>query len=172
MIDDSMTGTEKKNAALLMVYALQEGAQDLQLKISDLEKDNAALQILRIKDGDAHNQEVAALQKQIEELRESKMQAIKVMLDFQKIGELLNIKLGTNVSEQIIPKLEELKAQQQPLRYTFCIKDLDTHERVYQGLRNFPTQEQAIKSGEAMKREKFHTPKHFASGYYVEVYTL
>jgi hypothetical protein len=47
--------------------------------------------------------------KELEELRAWKESAMKVMPDFQEIGKLLNIPLGTSVSEQIIPKIKELK---------------------------------------------------------------
>jgi hypothetical protein len=46
---------------------------------------------------------------ELEELRAWKESAMKVMPDFQEIGKLLNIPLGTSVSEQIIPKIKELK---------------------------------------------------------------
>lgn len=42
---------------------------------------------------------------------EWKNQAVAVMPDLQKIGQLLNIPLGQNVSNQIIPKIEELQAR-------------------------------------------------------------
>jgi hypothetical protein len=50
---------------------------------------------------------------ELEELRAWKESAMKVMPDFQEIGKLLNIPLGTSVSEQIIPKIKELKEAKQ-----------------------------------------------------------
>jgi hypothetical protein len=50
---------------------------------------------------------------ELEELRAWKESAMKVMPDFQEIGKLLDIPLGTSVSEQIIPKIKELKEAEQ-----------------------------------------------------------
>jgi hypothetical protein len=53
--------------------------------------------------------ELLQAREEIEKLTQWKKEAMAVMPDFQEIGKLLNIKLGTSVSEQIIPKIKELK---------------------------------------------------------------
>lgn len=52
--------------------------------------------------------ELLRLKEENERLKEWKESALKVMPDFQEIGKLLNIPLGTSVSEQIIPAIKKL----------------------------------------------------------------
>jgi hypothetical protein len=47
--------------------------------------------------------------REIEMLKQWKKEAMEIMPDFQEIGKLLGIGLGESVSEQIIPKIKELK---------------------------------------------------------------
>lgn len=61
---------------------------------------------------------IYALAAEIEELRNWKESAIKVMPDFQKIGELLEIPLGKGVSENIVPEIIKLKEEIKSLKTT------------------------------------------------------
>lgn len=45
---------------------------------------------------------------ELQELREWKKQALEVMPDFQKIGELIGVKLGDTVHDKIVPYLEKI----------------------------------------------------------------
>ncbi len=46
--------------------------------------------------------------KELEQLRQWKKEAIAVMPDFQKIGQLIGVKLGESVHDKIIPFIEKL----------------------------------------------------------------
>jgi hypothetical protein len=60
-----------------------------------------------------HAKEILA---EIESLEQWKREAVAVMPDFQVIGKLLSIPLGSKVSGQIIPKIKELKQENERLR--------------------------------------------------------
>lgn len=53
--------------------------------------------------------------KEIESLSQWKKEAIAVMPDYQKIGELIGLKLGTSVHDKIVPAIEQLKAENEIL---------------------------------------------------------
>lgn len=56
------------------------------------------------------------LEQQLAQLQAWKESAMKVMPDFQKIGQLLGVGLGENVSENIIPKIEQLQEENEHLK--------------------------------------------------------
>lgn len=53
---------------------------------------------------------LSASQREIRELKDWKELAIKVMLDYQAIGKLLDMRLGDSVSDNLIPAIKKLKA--------------------------------------------------------------
>jgi hypothetical protein len=85
--------------------SLQEAEPTGEVELQAREKESSFL-------NEKINEKEAELQQareEIERLTQWKKEAVAVMPDFQEIGKLLNIPLGTSVSEQIIPKIKELK---------------------------------------------------------------
>lgn len=52
--------------------------------------------------------EIQAKDEELEDLRRWKAEAIQVMPDFQKIGEILGLTIGQRISPHIVPAIEEL----------------------------------------------------------------
>jgi hypothetical protein len=59
---------------------------------------------------------LAEKEKEIEALKDWKESQIATTPDYHKIGQLLGLKLGTSVSEQIIPGIEKLLAEIERLK--------------------------------------------------------
>lgn len=65
----------------------------------------------KFKHGHNERDERDALKAQLEALKEWKREALVVIPDYQAIGKVLDLPLGTNVWEKLLPEIKELKGK-------------------------------------------------------------